>query len=148
VSEHKLPDRLPHRRLDPPTLPHPVGFSHGVLAAPGRVLFLGGQVGWDRAGRFPQPGDLVAQFELALHNLLVVLKEAGGGPEHLVQLRIYVRSAKAWREHAKPIGAVWRHHVGRWYPAMALLEVSGLYEPESLVEIEGTAVVPDRSVRG
>lgn len=132
----------PHRRIDPPSLARPVGYSHGVLAVPGRLLALGGQVGWDREGRFAHPHDLVAQADLALGNLVEVLREAGGTPEHVVQLRVYVRSAQAWRDHAKEIGESWRRHMGRWYPAMALFEVSRLYEPDALVEIEGWAVIP------
>jgi enamine deaminase RidA (YjgF/YER057c/UK114 family) len=84
----------------------------------------------------------VAQVERALDNLLVVLREAGGGPEHVVALRVYVRSADAWRKDARAIGSAWRARMGRWFPAMALVEVSRLFEPEALVEIEGTAVLP------
>jgi enamine deaminase RidA (YjgF/YER057c/UK114 family) len=132
----------PHRRIDPPSLAKPVGYAHGVLAVPGRLLALGGQVGWDQDGKFPHPDDLVAQTDLALRNLVAVLTAAGGTPEHVVQLRVYVRSAQAWRDHAKAIGDAWRRHMGRWYPAMALFEVSRLYEPQALVEIEGLAVLP------
>jgi enamine deaminase RidA (YjgF/YER057c/UK114 family) len=133
----------PHRAIDPPSLAKPVGYAHGVLAQPGRTLFLGGQVGWDREGRFETPVDLVQQTDRALGNLVEVLRAAGGAPEHVTALRIYVRSADAWRARAKELGAVWRRHLGRWFPAMALLEVQRLYEPEALVELEGTAVIPD-----
>jgi len=134
----------PHRIVNPAGLAKPVGYAHGVLAAPGRLLFLGGQVGWDREGRFPHPHDLARQTDLALENLVTVLREAGGGPEHVTSLRVYVLSAQAWRDQAKEIGAAWRARMGRWYPAMALFEVRRLYEPEALVEVEGTAVVPER----
>jgi enamine deaminase RidA (YjgF/YER057c/UK114 family) len=133
----------PHLVIDPPQLAKPVGYAHGVLAAKGRTLFLGGQVGWDAAGAFRTPFDLVQQVDQALSNLVVVLKAAGGAPEHVTALRIFVLSAEAWRANAREIGAVWKTHMGRWFPAMALLEVSRLYEPEALVEIEGTAVIPD-----
>jgi enamine deaminase RidA (YjgF/YER057c/UK114 family) len=134
----------PHRRVDPASLAKPVGYAHGVLAGPGRLLFLGGQVGWDRDGKFPHPHDLAKQVDLALENLLAVLREAGGAPEHVTSLRVYVLSADDWRANAKAIGEVWRRRMGRWFPAMALLEVKRLYEPEALVEIEGMAVVPER----
>jgi enamine deaminase RidA (YjgF/YER057c/UK114 family) len=137
------PARPPHRVLAPASLAKPLGYAHGVLAAPGRLLFLGGQVGWDRDGRFPHPTDLVRQVDLALENLVAVLREAGGEPSHVTSLRVYVRSAEAWRASARAIGEVWRLRMGRWYPAMALLEVARLYEEEALVEIEGTAVVPE-----
>ena len=133
----------PHRVIDPASLAKPVGYAHGVLAAPGRTLYLGGQVGWDTNGRFETPIDLVRQVDRALGNLLTVLREAGGAPEHVTALRVYVLSADAWRARAKDIGVVWKRHMGRWFPAMALLEVKRLYEPEAHVEIEGTAVIPD-----
>ena len=132
----------PHRVVNPPSLAKPVGYAHGVLAAPGRTLYLGGQVGWDAASRFETPIDLVSQVDRALSNLVEVLRAAGGAPEHVTTLRVYVLSADAWRARAKEIGPVWRRHLGRWFPAMALLEVKRLYEPEALVEIEGTAVIP------
>ena len=131
----------PHRRIDPPSLAKPVGYAHGVLAQGGRTLHLAGQVGWVKDSRFPHPTDLVAQVDLALGNLLAVLAAAGGTPEHLVSMRIYVRSVAEWRRLAKAIGEVWRRRLGRWFPAMALVEVSRLYEPEALVEIEGVAVL-------
>jgi enamine deaminase RidA (YjgF/YER057c/UK114 family) len=120
----------------------PVGYSHGVLAAKGRILYLGGQVGWDSFGNFASPPDLVAQVDLALSNLATVLASAGGAPTHVTSMRIYVRSADEWRAKSKEIGEVWRKRMGLWYPAMALIEVQRLYEPQALVEIEGTAVVP------
>ena len=131
-----------HRIIDPASLAKPVGYAHGVLAAPGRTLFLSGQVGWDAKGQFLTPFDLVQQVDQALANLVEVLKVAGGVPDHVTSLRVYVLSADAWRANAREIGAVWKKHMGRWFPAMALLEVKRLYEPEALVEIEGTAVVP------
>lgn len=132
----------PHRRIDPPALAKPVGYSHGVLAASGRTLHLGGQVGWDRDGKFPPGDDLVAQVDRALGNLCEVLKAAGAAPEHVVSMRIYVRSADRWRAESKAIGEAWRRHMGRWFPAMTLVEVSRLYESQALVEIEGVAVIP------
>jgi enamine deaminase RidA (YjgF/YER057c/UK114 family) len=131
-----------HDVVTPATLAKPVGYAHGVLASPGRTLFLGGQVGWDANGAFRTPIDLVAQVDQALANLVAVLHAAGGAPEHVTSLRVYVLSADAWRTHATEIGTVWKRHMGRWFPAMALLEVRRLYELEALVEIEGTAVIP------
>jgi enamine deaminase RidA (YjgF/YER057c/UK114 family) len=135
----KEPHAPPHQSVDPPTLAAPKGYAHGVVAT-GRTLHLAGQVGWDAGGHFPAK-DLVAQVDRALENLLTVVREAGGTPGHVVALRIYVRSVDAWRAKTKEIGAVWRARMGKWFPAMALVEVSRLYEPEALVEIEGTAVL-------
>ena len=133
----------PHKAIDPASLAKPVGYAHGVLAAPGRTLYLAGQVGWDKESKFPHPTDLAKQVELALTNLCAVLAEAGAKPEHVVSMRVFVLSAAAWRASAKAIGAAWRARMGRWFPAMVLAEVKGLYEPEALVEIEAVAVVPD-----
>ena len=133
----------PHRVVDPASLAKPVGYAHAVVAAPGRTVYLAGQVGWDKNGKFPATGGLVAQVDKALENLLVALKECGGAPEHVVSMRIYVISTKAWRADVKAIGERWRERMGRWFPAMTLVEVRGLYEPEALVEIEATAVVPE-----
>lgn len=130
----------PHRRIDPPSLPPPKGYSNGVLAAPGRTLYLAGQVGWDRDERFAE--GLPAQVDQALRNLVAVLTAAGGRPEHLVSMRIYTRSVEAWRAEGKAIGEAWRRHLGRWYPSMTLIEVPRLYDAPALVEIESVAVVP------
>jgi enamine deaminase RidA (YjgF/YER057c/UK114 family) len=126
--------------IAPPSLAAPVGYAHGVLATPGRTLYLAGQVGWDAKGVFSK--GLVAQVDRALANLCAVLAEAGAKPEHLVSMHVFVLSAVAWRASAKEIGAAWRERIGRWFPAMSLVVVAGLYEPEALVEIEGVAVIP------
>lgn len=130
----------PHLRFDPPSLPPPKGYANGVLAAAGRTLYLAGQVGWDREGRFAE--GLAAQVDRALENVVAVLAAAGGVPAHLVSMRIYTRSAAAWREQRRAIGAAWRRHLGSWYPAVTLVEVASLYDPPALVEIEAVAVLP------
>jgi enamine deaminase RidA (YjgF/YER057c/UK114 family) len=88
-------------------------------------------------------GDLVAQTAAAFGAVLSVLKAANAKPEHLVRLRIYVTDADLYRRHAKAIGERYRDAFGRWYPAMTLVEVSRLYDPAAMVEVEGEAVVPD-----
>jgi enamine deaminase RidA (YjgF/YER057c/UK114 family) len=130
----------PHRTVDPASLAAPVGYAHAVVASAGKTVHLAGQVGWDAKGVFAK--GLVGQVDLALENLCTVIGAAGGKPEHLVSMRIYVLSAVAWRASAKEIGSVWRERIGRWYPAMSLVVVAGLYEPDALVEIEGVAVIP------
>lgn len=129
----------PHRAVDPAALVRPRGYAHAVVARGGTTIHLAGQIACGPDGRVRHPGDLVAQVDLVLENLVIVLREAGATPAHVVALRVYVRSADAWRAHAKAIGEVWRRRMGRWYPAMALVEVARLYEPDALVEIEGTA---------
>ncbi len=133
----------PHDLLNPPTLPPAVGFSHAVATRGGRVVWLAGQNGTDAEGGIGAPGDLVAQTDLALANLLAALAAAGGQPEHLVQVRLYVTDVNAYRACRRDLGAVWRRRCGRHFPAMTLLGVAAFFDPEALVEIDGVAVVPD-----
>jgi enamine deaminase RidA (YjgF/YER057c/UK114 family) len=133
----------PHSLVNPPELAPPVGFSHGVITRGGRTVWLAGQNGTDGAGRIAAPGDLAAQMDLALANLLTVLAATGGRPEHVVQLRLYVTDVSAYRASRGDLGAVWRRHFGRHYPAVTLLGVSAFFDPAALVEVDGVAVVPD-----
>ena len=128
--------------INPPHLAAPVGFTHGVLSDGGRVLWLAGQNGMDAEGRIVHPRDLVAQTDLCLANILEVLRHAGGLPEHVVKLHFYVSDLGAYRRARPELGAVWKRHFGRHYPAMMLLGVSGFYEPDALIEIDGYAVLP------
>ncbi|HVL83717.1 MAG TPA: RidA family protein [Pseudonocardia sp.] len=127
-------------RFDPPGLARPSGFAHAV-AASGRTVFLAGQTGTDADGRVV-PGGVVAQFERALANLLTALAAAGGGPEHLAQLTIYIVEMDGYRAHARELGRVWRRLVGAEYPATAGIGVARLWDPDALVELQGTAVLP------
>jgi enamine deaminase RidA (YjgF/YER057c/UK114 family) len=132
----------PHQIVNPPDLPPPVGFSHAVVAAPGRTVYLAGQVGAGQDGRVPAR-DLAGQFDLALGNLLAALAAAGGRPEHLVWMQIFVTDVKAYRVGLRRLGEVWRRHLGRHYVATALLEVRGLFDPAAMVELMGIAVIPE-----
>jgi enamine deaminase RidA (YjgF/YER057c/UK114 family) len=127
-------------RIDPPGLARPSGFAHAVVAA-GRTVFLAGQTALDADGRIVGDG-VVAQFERALGNLLTALRAAGGGPEHLAQLTIYIVDVEDYRAHAREIGEVWRRLMGRAYPATAGIGVARLWDVEALVEVQGTAVLP------
>lgn len=132
----------PHTLVNPPQLAPAVGFAHAVSAAPGRLVFLGGQTAQAPDGSIV--GDtLVAQLDVALGNLVTALDAAGARPEHLVQLVIYTTDVAAYRESLPVLGAVWRRHLGRHYPGMALLGVTALFDPAALVELVGVAVVPD-----
>lgn len=126
--------------VDPPELARPSGFSHAVVGT-GRTVFLAGQTGADAEGRIVA-GGVVAQFERALENLLIALRAAGGGPEHLAQLTIYIVDVDGYRAHAREIGAVWKRLAGTRYPATAGIGVARLWDPEALVELQGTAVLP------
>jgi enamine deaminase RidA (YjgF/YER057c/UK114 family) len=129
----------PHTVLQPPGWPRPKGYANGLLAT-GRMVFVGGQIGWDEQGHFPE--GLVAQVAQTLANTLAVLKEAGAGPEHVTRMTWYVRDIDDYNAHLAGIGAAWRAAMGRHFPAMALVQVVRLVEPEALVEIETTAVIP------
>lgn len=127
--------------LNPPDLAPPVGFAHAIATRGGRTVWLAGQNGTDVTGAIVAPGDLVAQLDLALANLVIALRAAGGEPTDLVQLRIYVTDLDAYRSRRRDLGPVWRRHFGRFYPTMTLLGVSGFFDPEAQVEVDGVAVV-------
>ena len=129
-------------RINPGELARPSGFSHAV-AATGRLVFLAGQIGMDRDGKLAA-GGVVPQFEQALGNLLTALAAAGGQPEDLVSLTIYLIDVEDYQAHGKEIGAVWRRLAGAEYPAMAGVGVTRLWDPAALVEIQGVAVVSPR----
>jgi len=131
---------MPVRLVNPEELPPPIGFSHAAVGE-GRAIVLAGQIGCDSSGRVTEPDDIVAQFGLALDNLLIALRAAGGDIEDLANLRIYTTDVRAYRANLKELGAAYRDRLGRHFPAMALVGVAGLFEPGSLVEIEGTAYV-------
>ena len=130
-------------RINPEELARPSGFSHAVSAPAGRTVYLAGQIGMDRDGKLAG-GGVVPQFERALGNLLTALAAAGGQPEDLVSLTIYLIDVEDYQAHGKEIGAVWRRLAGTDYPAMAGVGVMRLWDPAALVEIQGIAVVSPR----
>ncbi|HEX2572751.1 MAG TPA: RidA family protein [Polyangia bacterium] len=127
--------------INPPELARAVGYSHGALGQ-GRTLALAGQIGWDEKARLVST-ELAPQFEQALANLVATLRAAGGRPEDLVSLRIYVTDKRRYLAARGEIGAAYRRHLGRHFPAMALVQVADLLEDGALVEIEGLAVLPE-----
>jgi enamine deaminase RidA (YjgF/YER057c/UK114 family) len=129
--------------LQPPDWARPKGFSHGVAVKGGTTVYVAGQVGCDAQGRF-QEKSFGGQFRQALHNILAVLAQAGGRPEHIARLTWYVLDRQEYLGALKEVGAAYRELVGRHYPAMAVLQVSGLVEPEARLEIEATAVIPEK----
>jgi enamine deaminase RidA (YjgF/YER057c/UK114 family) len=116
------------------------GYAHGV-AASGRVVFVSGQVGWDEKQRFAAD-DLAGQVRAALENIVVVVAAAGGRPEHIARMTWFVTDKREYVRLRREIGEAYRMVMGKHYPAMSVVEVSGLVEDEALVEIEATAVVP------
>jgi enamine deaminase RidA (YjgF/YER057c/UK114 family) len=129
------------QRVNPVGLPAPSGFSHAVTATGGRLVFLAGQTALDSAGRLVGEG-VVGQFEQALRNLVGALEAAGGRPDQLAKVTVFVTDPGDYRAHAAEIGVVWRRLVGREYPAMSLVGVVRLWDAEALVELEGIAVLP------
>ena len=127
--------------LQPPGWPRPKGYSNGISAR-GRMIFTAGVVGWDERESFPSHR-LVDQFEQALRNTLAILAEDGAGPEHIVRMTAYVIDRDEYLRSRDEIGAVWKAIMGRTYPAMALVEVTGLVESAAQIEIETTAVVDE-----
>lgn len=126
--------------INPTSLAPARGYSNGVLMPPGRILFVAGQIGWDAHARIVS-NEFAAQFRQALINVLDVVKEAGGGPENIGRFTLYVTDKKRYMACSREIGEHYRAVMGRHFPAMALVEVQSLLEPEALVEIEATAVL-------
>ena len=119
------------------------GYSNGVLVTgPVRTLYLAGQVAWDADQNIVGEGDFAAQFRQALANVVAIVRKAGGEPEHLVRLTIFVASKDAYIANLREIGAAYRELVGRHFPAMSLIEIAALLEPGALLEIEATAALP------
>ncbi|MBE7203734.1 MAG: RidA family protein [Parafilimonas terrae] len=133
--------KTPHRTLQPEGWAKPVGYANGVEAR-GRTVFVGGQIGWNAEQQFERH-DLPGQVRQTLENIVAVLAEAGAGPEHVTTMTWFVTDRKAYSASLKEIGRAWREVFGRHFPAMAVVEVSGLVEDAARVEIQATAVVPD-----
>jgi enamine deaminase RidA (YjgF/YER057c/UK114 family) len=126
--------------LQPPTWSRPRGYANGI-AASGRLVFVGGQIGWDAQGRFPST-NFTDQVRQTLHNILTVLAEAGGKPEHIVRLTWYIVDKQEYLACTKQLGSIYRELMGNHYPAMSVVQVSALIEDLARVEIEATAVLP------
>jgi enamine deaminase RidA (YjgF/YER057c/UK114 family) len=129
------------RILQPEGWPRPRGYSNGIEAE-GRFVFVAGQIGWDESGKFPA-SDFAAQFRHALLNTLAVLKEASAGPEHVTRMTWFITSRDEYIAALPDLGATWKQLMGRNYPTMSVIIVSGLVERDAKIEIETTAVVPN-----
>lgn len=129
------------RILQPPTWPRPRGYANGI-AVRGTQVYVAGQIGWDTNYQFARD-DFVAQAKQALLNVVAVLNEAGATPEHVVRMTWYVTSAERYRAEGAALGVVYREIMGKNFPTMSAVQVVALMEPDALVEIEATAVIPD-----
>lgn len=128
------------RTIQPPGWPRPRGYSNG-MAARGELLAIAGQIGWDEHERLVSP-EFLPQWAQALRNVAAVLHAAGGGPEHLVSLTIYVVDKRQYLAAGAELGRTFREVMGKHYPTMALVQVADLLEPGALVEIQALAVLP------
>jgi enamine deaminase RidA (YjgF/YER057c/UK114 family) len=127
--------------INAPDLPPPVGFSHAVKA--GETIYLAGQVAQAPDGTVTGE-TIVDQFDVAAGNLITALRAAGGEPEHLVSLQVFVTAVAEYKASLRELGDVWRKHFGWRYPAMGLFGVTELFDPAAKVELMGVAVVPPR----
>jgi len=127
--------------LQPPGWARPRGYSNGVVAS-GRTVFIAGQIGWDAQGHF-HTDDLVGQVRQALQNVVAVLAEAGGKPEHIARMNWYITDKRSYISSLRGIGEAYREVMGAHYPAMTAVEVTALIEDRAKVEIEVTAVIPE-----
>jgi enamine deaminase RidA (YjgF/YER057c/UK114 family) len=128
--------------INPDSLGTPSGYSHGLVAdSGGKLLFIAGQIAWDQNQKIVSD-DFVEQFDRALANVVTVLSAAGGKPEHIVRLVIYVTDKIEYRERTREVGERYRKHLGKHFPAMVLVQVAGLLDDAAKVEIEGMAVLP------
>ncbi|HKU34610.1 MULTISPECIES: RidA family protein [Paenarthrobacter] len=132
---------MSHKTINPESLPKPSGFAHGMLA--GNTVFLGGQTALDKDMNIV-PGGIVEQFTQAFSNVLTTLREAGGQPEDLVNVTIYLTDVDDYMANGREIGRIWREMAGSQYPAMAGIGVTRLWQKEAMIEIQGIAVIPER----
>lgn len=129
------------KKLQPPDWAEPKGYANGIKVR-GALIFVGGQIGWNAAQVF-ESDDFIAQARQALINIAAVLKAGGAGPEHMVRMTWYITDKHEYSSRLKELGSVYREVMGKNFPAMTCVEVSGLVEDRAQIEIEVTAVLPD-----
>ena len=127
--------------LLPPGWAPPIGYANGIAAKPGRIVFIAGQVGWDAEQRFHSEA-IAPQFEQALSNVLAVLAQAGGKPEHVCRITALCCDKPAYLAARPELGKIWRRLMGKHFPAMSMIFVSDLLDNPGKIELEATAVVP------
>jgi enamine deaminase RidA (YjgF/YER057c/UK114 family) len=135
---------MAHEFINPEDWGMPKGYSNGVLAKPGGLLFVAGQIGWDAEEKLVS-GDFVPQFQQAMTNVMAVVTAAGGQATDICRLTIYVTDKQAYIAGIKDVGRAYRDAMGKHFPAMALVQVADLLEEGAMVEIEATAVIEEKS---
>ena len=131
------------RTLLPEGWAPPQGYANGIEVTAGRLVFLAGQVGWDAQQRFPST-EIAPQFAQALDNILAVLREAGGEPQHICRITAFCCDKPRYLAARRELGAIWRERMGRHYPAMSMIFVADLLDHPAVIELEATAVLPAR----
>ena len=128
-------------------LPHgwmpPIGYANGIAVSGGRTIYIAGQVGWDENQKF-HSAELVPQFEQALKNILAILAEAGGKPQHICRMTAFCIDKKAYLAGRRELGRIWKALIGEHYPAMSMIFVADLLDTPAKIELEATAVIPER----
>jgi enamine deaminase RidA (YjgF/YER057c/UK114 family) len=127
--------------LHPPGWAPAIGYANGIAAGAGRIVFVAGQVGWDAQQHFASE-DIVPQFEQALRNVLDVVAQAGGRPEHIGRITAYCCDKPAYLAARPQLGKIWRRLMGTHFPAMSMVFVADLLDRPGKIELEATAVIP------
>ena len=130
----------PQVLLPPGWLPL-IGYANGISVPAGRIVFVAGQVGWDANQKF-QSAELVLQFEQALKNILAILAEAGGKPEHICRMTAFCIDKPAYLAGRRELGRIWKKLIGNHFPAMSMIFVADLLDTPAKIELEATAVIP------
>jgi enamine deaminase RidA (YjgF/YER057c/UK114 family) len=132
---------MPFELLNPDGLEKPVGYAHVAKITSGKLVYVAGQAPFDASGAVVGKGDFVAQFRQVMHNLKLAIEGAGGRPNQFAVLTMYVTDVKAYLANKKPLGAAYTEVFGKHFPAITLVEVTKLYNPDCMIEISGTAVI-------
>lgn len=132
----------PHELINPPEMAPAIGYAHAVKPVDGRTIYLAGQISSDSTGAVVGQ-TFVEQYDVALGNVVTAVAAAGGEPEHIVSLVVYTTAMQEYRDDLRGVGAAHRAHLGRHFPAMALLGATELFEVDAKVEIIAIAVIPD-----
>jgi len=132
---------MPFELLNPDGLEAPVGYSHVAKISGGKIVHVAGQAPFDVKGQVVGKGDFVAQFIQVMRNLKIAVEATGGAPTQYAVLTIYLTDLEAYWNNKKPLGAAYRQIFGKYFPAITLVEVKRLYNPDCMLEISGIAVV-------
>ena len=135
---------MSHTTILPDGWKIPKGYSNGILAEKGKILFIAGQVGWDENEEFHSE-KIVPQFEQALKNIVALIKKAGGKTEHICRMTCFCKDREQYLESRKELGKIWKEIIGNHYPAMSMIFVSDLLDHPAVIEIETTAVIPEKN---